>query len=184
MEQQDDNIGKEENPMASLLDADLGMNQISRGDILEGKITSINHSEILVDVGSKSEGMITGKELEALDAKARSELNVGEDILVYVVNPEDENGNILIFRVDNIHQNVFAHVQLTAGLGIQGFQLLARDHAFTFRSHIHQDFRVIDAGDLAFEYISPRNLVHPQISVKEASHRVFFFPDVIVLLFH
>ncbi len=96
MEQQDKNIGPEENPMASLLDADLGMNQIGRGDILEGKITSINHSEILVDVGSKSEGMITGKELEALDAKARSELSVGQDILVYVVNPEDENGNILL----------------------------------------------------------------------------------------
>ncbi len=96
MEQQDKNIGPEENPMASLLDADLGMNQIGRGDILEGKITSINHSEILVDVGSKSEGMITGKALEALDAKARSELSVCQDILVYVVNPEDENGNILL----------------------------------------------------------------------------------------
>lgn len=96
MEQQDPNLGHEENPMASLLDSDLGMNQISRGDILEGKITSINHSEILVDVGSKSEGVITGKELEALDAKARSELEVGQDIYVYVVNPEDENGNILL----------------------------------------------------------------------------------------
>jgi small subunit ribosomal protein S1 len=96
MEQQDQNIGVPENPMASLLDADLGMSQISRGDILEGKITSITHSEILVDVGSKSEGMITGKELEALDAKARSELEVGQDVLVYVVNPEDEGGNILL----------------------------------------------------------------------------------------
>jgi small subunit ribosomal protein S1 len=96
MEQQDDNIGQAENPMASLLDADLGMSQISRGDILEGKITSITHSEILIDVGSKSEGVITGKELESLDAKARSELQVGQDILVYVVNPEDEGGNILL----------------------------------------------------------------------------------------
>jgi small subunit ribosomal protein S1 len=96
MEDKDPNIGQSENPMASLLDSDLGMNQISRGDILEGKITSITHSEILVDVGSKSEGVITGKELEALDAKARSELEVGQDIYVYVVNPEDENGNILL----------------------------------------------------------------------------------------
>lgn len=96
MEQQDDNIGQAENPMASLLDADLGMSQISRGDIREGKITSITHSEILIDVGSKSEGVIAGKELEALDAKARSELQVGQDILVYVVNPEDEGGNILL----------------------------------------------------------------------------------------
>lgn len=96
MEQQDDNIGQAENPMASLLDADLGMSQISRGDIREGKITSITHSEILIDVGSKSEGVIAGKELEALDAKVRSELQVGQDIWVYVVNPEDEGGNILL----------------------------------------------------------------------------------------
>ena len=96
MEQQDDNIGQAENPMASLLDADLGMSQISRGDIREGKITSITHSEILIDVGSKSEGVIAGKELETLDAKARSELQVGQDIWVYVVNPEDEGGNILL----------------------------------------------------------------------------------------
>jgi small subunit ribosomal protein S1 len=96
MEQPDNNIGPTENPMASLLDADLGMNQISRGEILEGKITSITHSEILIDVGAKSEGVITGKELEALDSKARSELQVGQDVLVYVVNPEDEGGNILL----------------------------------------------------------------------------------------
>jgi small subunit ribosomal protein S1 len=96
MDEQDPNLGQMENPMASLLDSDLGMSQISRGDILEGKITSISHSEILVDVGSKSEGVITGKELEALDAKARTELEVGQDIYVYVVNPEDENGNIML----------------------------------------------------------------------------------------
>ncbi|HLF01475.1 MAG TPA: S1 RNA-binding domain-containing protein [Anaerolineales bacterium] len=82
--------------MASLLDADLGMSQISRGEILEGKITSITHAEILIDVGAKSEGVITGRELEALDSKARSELQVGQDVLVYVMNPEDEGGNILL----------------------------------------------------------------------------------------
>jgi len=96
MEQQDNNIGPNENPMASLLDADLGMSQISRGEILEGKITSITHAEILIDVGAKSEGVITGRELEALDSKARSELQVGQDVLVYVMNPEDEGGNILL----------------------------------------------------------------------------------------
>jgi len=96
MEEQDNNIGQSENPMASLLDADLGMSQISRGEIIEGKITSITHSEILVDIGSKSEGVITGRELEALDAKARGELQIGQDIFVYVVNPEDENGNTLL----------------------------------------------------------------------------------------
>jgi len=95
MEQQDNNIGPNENPMASLLDADLGMSQISRGEILEGKITSITHAEILIDVGAKSEGVITGRELEALDSKARSELQVGH-VLVYVMNPEDEGGNILL----------------------------------------------------------------------------------------
>ncbi len=99
MEQENNNIGQgaeAEHPMTSLLAADLGMGEISRGDILEGKITGITHSEILVDVGSKSEGVITGRELESMDAKARGELQVGQDVLVYVVNPEDENGNMLL----------------------------------------------------------------------------------------
>lgn len=101
MNPQDPNIGSGgeaavPHPMASLLEESYAMSQLSQGDIREGKITSITHNEILVDVGAKSEGLIAGRELEQIDAATRAELQVGMDLLVYVVDPEDDNGNILL----------------------------------------------------------------------------------------
>ena len=40
--------------------------------------------------------MIGLQDLEKLEAKARDALQVGTDVLVYIVNPEDEGGNIIL----------------------------------------------------------------------------------------
>jgi small subunit ribosomal protein S1 len=81
--------------MQSLLDAaDQGLNMPQRGEIREGTIARVTHSEILVDVGAKSEGVIAGRELDFLDAATREGLVVGQTVLVYVLDPEDYNGNI------------------------------------------------------------------------------------------
>ena len=52
-----------EHPMQSLLDADSGLSMPGRGEIRDGVIARITPSEILVDVGAKSEGVITGRAL-------------------------------------------------------------------------------------------------------------------------
>jgi small subunit ribosomal protein S1 len=83
-------------PMQSLLDSDSGMTMPKRGEIRDGVIARITPGEILVDVGAKSEGVITGKELEMLDEATRKSLAVGQTILVYVTDPEDRNGNIVL----------------------------------------------------------------------------------------
>jgi len=67
-----------------------------RGEIREGVIARITPGEVLVDVGAKSEGVITGRELETLDAAMRQALAVGQTVLVYVMDPEDRNGNIVL----------------------------------------------------------------------------------------
>ncbi|MEK7807492.1 MAG: S1 RNA-binding domain-containing protein [Chloroflexota bacterium] len=94
------NIGDAEqndaNPMSSLLESDYAMQQLSQGEIREGKITSVTHGGIFVDIGAKSEGVIGLQDLEKLEAKARDALQVGTDVLVYIVNPEDEGGNIIL----------------------------------------------------------------------------------------
>ncbi len=94
------NIGGEKNPdansMSSLLESDYAMQQLSQGEIREGKITSVTHGSIFVDIGAKSEGVIGLQDLEKLEAKARDALQVGTDVLVYIVNPEDEGGNIIL----------------------------------------------------------------------------------------
>jgi small subunit ribosomal protein S1 len=84
-------------PMQGLLeDADYGMNLPARGEIRQGTIARISPTEVLVDIGAKSEGVISGRELERIDESTRNRFQVGQDILVYVVSPEDKNGNILL----------------------------------------------------------------------------------------
>jgi small subunit ribosomal protein S1 len=87
---------KTAHPMQSLLDADSGMTMPKRGEMREGVIARITPNEVLVDVGAKSEGVIAGKELETLDEATRKALAVGQSVLVYVMDPEDRNGNIVL----------------------------------------------------------------------------------------
>jgi small subunit ribosomal protein S1 len=67
-----------------------------RGDIREGTIVSVSRGEILVDIGAKSEGVIDSREVERMSAGDRSKLAVGDQVQVFVVNPEDRNGNIIL----------------------------------------------------------------------------------------
>jgi len=78
---------------------DAGLEFPSQGEIRKGVIASISPSQILVSVGSKSEGVIMGRELEQIPASERAELTVGQEIPVYVLNPEDQNGNIVLSYV-------------------------------------------------------------------------------------
>ncbi|MDI7278223.1 MAG: S1 RNA-binding domain-containing protein, partial [Anaerolineae bacterium] len=56
----------------------------------------ITPTEILVDVGSKSEGIISGRELERMDPELRNSLRVGQEVLAYVIRPEDQDGNVVL----------------------------------------------------------------------------------------
>jgi small subunit ribosomal protein S1 len=66
------------------------------GEIRTGVVASISPTQVLVSVGAKSEGVITGRELETIPADERAALQVGQEILVYVLNAEDENGNVVL----------------------------------------------------------------------------------------
>lgn len=67
-----------------------------RGDIRQGTIVSVSRGEVLIDIGAKSEGMIDGRELDNLTTKEREKLIQGQEVQVFVVNPEDRNGNIIL----------------------------------------------------------------------------------------
>ena len=89
-----------QNDMASLLDQEgPGIEFPKAGEIRNGVIASITPGQILVSVGTKSEGMITGKEYELIPSEELSELKVGQEIPVFVVNPEDQNGNLVLSYV-------------------------------------------------------------------------------------
>lgn len=84
------------NPMSELLDQGYAYSLPRRGDIVEGTIVSITSTEMLVDIGCKSEGVVTSRDLEQLDPEFRKSLRVGQQVKAGVVRPEDRNGNILL----------------------------------------------------------------------------------------
>ena len=95
----DDNEQGDQNnqSMESLLaNEELSVDMPQAGEIRTGTIASIGPSQILVSIGAKSEGVISSRELEQLSASEREALTVGAEIPVYVQNPEDENGNVVL----------------------------------------------------------------------------------------
>ncbi len=83
--------------MESLLkDQELNVDLPQPGEIRTGMIASISPSQILVSIGAKSEGVVSGRELDQLTAEEREALKVGQEVHVFVINPEDENGNVVL----------------------------------------------------------------------------------------
>lgn len=66
------------------------------GEIRTGVIASKSSGQILVSIGAKSEGMIAGREYEMIPAEDLKTLEVGQEITVFVITPEDQNGNLLL----------------------------------------------------------------------------------------
>jgi len=90
------NEGNNESMESLMKGQDSGLEFPSQGEIRKGVIAGISSTQILVSVGAKSEGIITGRELEQIPAADREVLKVGQEIPVYVVNPEDQNGNVVL----------------------------------------------------------------------------------------
>ena len=86
-----------DNNMASLLEAEgVNIDFPRQGEIRQGIIASISKDQILVSVGTKSEGVISGKEYEAIPEEELKTLEVGKEISVFIINPEDSNGNLVL----------------------------------------------------------------------------------------
>ena len=64
--------GPPDNPMESLLEQSEAGDQPKRGEIRKGVIARVTPAEILVSIGTKSEGVIPARELERLDTEARA----------------------------------------------------------------------------------------------------------------
>src|SRR5881275_2376669 len=84
------------NEMAALLAQSSSPISIKRGDVVEGVIVRIDQDEILVDIGLKSEGVLSTKELPATGYGSFNELHLNDKVLVYVIQPETQEGHALL----------------------------------------------------------------------------------------
>ena len=73
------------------------------GDVLEGIIMHIDRDELLVDIGSKAEGIVPAKEYSSLSAEEKDALQVGDTLLVFVVQPENAEGHPVV-SIDRARQ--------------------------------------------------------------------------------
>jgi len=89
--------------MAELLeDPSNQVKSLKHGDVVEGTVVRIDPDEILVDFGGKSEGVVSNRELMSRRGprdsgdEARPDLTVGDEVLVYVLQPESPEGHAVL----------------------------------------------------------------------------------------
>ncbi len=89
--------------MAELLDnPENEVKSLKHGDVVEGTVVRIDPDEILVDFGGKSEGVVSNRELLSRrgprdgDEGRQQELKMGDEVLVYVLQPESPEGHAVL----------------------------------------------------------------------------------------
>jgi len=83
------------------------------GDTVDGQIMRVDRDEILVDIGSKAEGIVPSREMQSLLPEDRAALQVGAVLLVFVVQSEDKEGRAIL-SVDKARQERSWRVLQTA----------------------------------------------------------------------
>jgi small subunit ribosomal protein S1 len=102
-----------------------------KNQLVSGRITALSDREILVDLGAKSEGIVSGKEIEAIPKDVRKAMAIGEEVYAYVIAPEDRNGNVVLSIAravaerdwtfaEELHKKQEAHESMIAGFNKGG----------------------------------------------------------------
>lgn len=66
--------------------------RLSRGQQVEGKVVAILKSEVILDLGTKAEGILNSKDI----AELLLDLKIGDRLLAYVLIPESESGQVIL----------------------------------------------------------------------------------------
>src|SRR5258708_31814207 len=68
----------------------------NHGDIVDEIVVRVDADEVLVDIGDKAEGVICSKELGMRGDVDSVGLEPGDQIKVYIRQPENEEGNVVL----------------------------------------------------------------------------------------
>jgi small subunit ribosomal protein S1 len=69
---------------------------LKHGDVIEGAIMKVGRDELMVDIGAKTEGVVPSSELQSLTQEERDALQIGDTLLVSVVQPENNEGHAVL----------------------------------------------------------------------------------------
>ena len=80
-----------------LLEGSFDYTPLERGEIRNATILQLDpKGDIIVDLGSKQDGIVPAQDTERLDPEYRAKLAVGEQVPVYIMNPRDNDGNLIV----------------------------------------------------------------------------------------
>ena len=83
--------------MDELLDIyDKKMASFNEGDIIRGRVVKISASEVIIDIGYKSEGLMSPAEVTGHDGQVK--IKAGDEIDVYLERLEDSSGHVIVSR--------------------------------------------------------------------------------------
>lgn len=68
-------------------------NELTEGEIVKGRIVSINEKDVTIDVGLKSEGIVP-----LMEFKDPASLKVGDEVEVYLESIEDKMGQLILSK--------------------------------------------------------------------------------------
>ena len=83
--------------MNAMIDGTL--TDFDEGDLVDGTVVKIEHDEVLVDIGFKSEGVIPSRELSIRkDADPSEIVSVGDKLEALVLQKEDKDGRLILSK--------------------------------------------------------------------------------------
>lgn len=75
------------------------LTDFDEGDLVEGTVVKLEHDEVLVDIGFKSEGVIPSRELSIRkDIDPSEVVNLGDHIEALVLQKEDKDGRLILSK--------------------------------------------------------------------------------------
>ena len=90
-----DDVSMEE--LNSLIDS--AITDFDEGDLVVGQVVKIEHDEVLLDIGFKSEGVIPVRELSIRkDANPADIVKLGDEIEALVLQKEDKDGRLILSK--------------------------------------------------------------------------------------
>ena len=70
---------------------DQSLNKVNDKEVVMGKVTSMNKREVVINIGYKSDGIVSMNEF-----RYDTDLKIGDEVEVYIENQEDRNGQLIL----------------------------------------------------------------------------------------
>ncbi len=102
-------IGSEEDLLAAI---DKTIKYFNDGDIVEGTVVKVDHDEVLLDIGYKTEGVILSRELSIKhDVDPDDVVKVGDQIEALVLQKEDKEGRLLLSKKRAQYERAWGRIE-------------------------------------------------------------------------